>query len=479
MAESEGNKPASSTPHADRHLWEYRWFRDAAILVVVALLILLVWWTRAILLPVVLGLALAYMANPLITYLQQRARLPRWLSTFGLLMVGLIALSGAVLYLLPRLLGQAYSLVQRVPTYVQTLTQKLQNLLQYSVSLEEPAAQTSPTTAPVATIAPDAAAGAMTPDAATVTLPNEAPTHVTIAPDAATVRLSPDATSVALPSDIAVTMTPDQAALLDPATTSAPAAHGNPLLFGPDGLLHSLAQMDLSQLGATVLKWLGFGVGVVSSAVSIGAYLILAVAITLICFFYFSWKFDGIIAWFAQFVPGQNRTRTLHILSRMDKAIAAWFRGRLLQAMLLGSILSVGWGFAGVPYWLLLGILGGMLNLIPYMSGLTLPVVILMILLDAFAQGSPITWWAILLWPAVVFAFGQLFDGWVVEPLVQGQATSLDPLSVLIAVLIGGSLAGVLGMILAIPTAACVKILWQEVIQARVREILNGSPTAG
>ncbi len=442
MSESEGKKPASPSFPADRHLWEFRWFRDAALLVIVALLILLVWWTRAILLPVVLGLALAYMANPLITYLQHRARLPRWLSTFGLLMVGLVALSGAVLYLLPRLLGQAYSLVQRVPTYVQTLTQKLQNLLQYSVSLEEPASQTSPAADPAATTA-------------------------VITPEAVTATVKPDAASVTLPTDVT--------AVVDPAATNTPAEQGNHLLFGPDGLLHSLTQMDLGQLGSTVLKWLGFGVGVVSSALSITAYLILAVVITLVCFFYFSWKFDGILGWFGQFVPSHSRVRSLHILGRMDKAIAAWFRGRLVQAMLLGSILSIGWGFAGVPYWLILGILGGMLNLIPYMSGLTLPVAILLILLDAFTQGTPISWWAILLWPALVFAFGQLFDGWVVEPLVQGQATSLDPLSVLIAVLIGGTLAGVLGMILAIPTAACVKILWQEVIQHRVREILNGS----
>ena len=58
----------------------------------------------------------------------------------------------------------------------------------------------------------------------------------------------------------------------------------------------------------------------------------------------------------------------------------------------------------------------------------------------------------------------------MVEPIVQGRVTNLDPLTVLLSVLVGGALAGLLGMVLAIPIAACIKILSQEVLVPRLRE---------
>jgi predicted PurR-regulated permease PerM len=74
----------------------------------------------------------------------------------------------------------------------------------------------------------------------------------------------------------------------------------------------------------------------------------------------------------------------------------------------------------------------------------------------------------------VVYLIAQLADGWLVEPVVQGKATNLDPLTVMLAVIIGGSLAGLLGMLLAIPFAACGKILAREVILPELRQFAEG-----
>ena len=59
----------------------------------------------------------------------------------------------------------------------------------------------------------------------------------------------------------------------------------------------------------------------------------------------------------------------------------------------------------------------------------------------------------------------------MVEPLVQGQATNLDPLTVMLVVLVGGTLAGLLGMLLAIPLAACEKILSREWLLPKLRDV--------
>ena len=87
---------------------------------------------------------------------------------------------------------------------------------------------------------------------------------------------------------------------------------------------------------------------------------------------------------------------------------------------------------------------------------------------------GPVLWWAIL-GPTLVYGVGQGLDAWVIEPVVQGQATDLDALTVLLVVLAGGAVAGLLGLLLAIPVAACIKILWHEVAGPRLRAIARAS----
>jgi len=152
----------------------------------------------------------------------------------------------------------------------------------------------------------------------------------------------------------------------------------------------------------------------------------------------------------------------------MNDTVSAFVRGRLVQSFVVGVVLTSGWGIASVPYWLLLGVLGGVLNLVPYLPIVGGVLAVIVSVVDALAGGG-LTFGAVL-WPAVVYLIAQTSDNYLVEPLVQGKATDLDPLTVLIVVLLGGALLGLLGMILAIPTAACIKILAKEVVLPRLRE---------
>ena len=131
---------------------------------------------------------------------------------------------------------------------------------------------------------------------------------------------------------------------------------------------------------------------------------------------------------------------------------------------------ELGWGLAGVPFFLLLGITAALLNMIPYAAFVTWPVALLLTWSNyASTHDGGFSFWTILVWPTVVYGLGQLLDGWIIEPMVQGKATNLDPLAILLAVLIGGTLAGLFGMLLAIPTMACLKILAQELVIPRLR----------
>lgn len=247
---------------------------------------------------------------------------------------------------------------------------------------------------------------------------------------------------------------------------------------------HAASKVDWSAIGSAALKSLDIGYQVISSTIGLASYAVLAIAVLFFCFYFFVWKFDAITHWFIPFIPESHREKTLTVIHKMDHSVSGFIHGRMVQATCVAVVLSVGWGFAHVPYFLLLGILGGVLNLIPYAAVASWPLAILLTWLDTLtggaashaatqaAQAAPaFSVMHVFVWPTIVYVIAQGLDGWVVEPLVQGKATDLDPLTVMLVVLLGGSLAGLLGMLIAIPTAACIKIFARDVALPRLRAI--------
>ena len=233
--------------------------------------------------------------------------------------------------------------------------------------------------------------------------------------------------------------------------------------------------LDLKSVGSLLVQVLGYGLNLLNSTISLTVYLALVLVVVSVSFFYFSWKFDRMVAWFAQFIPKASQAQTLAIIARLDVTVAAFVRGRLIQGLVMAAILTLGWWLCAVPYWLLLGVAAGTLNLVPFAAVVGWLLAVVLGTVDYLHEGGGFTVW-VMIWPTLVYLVAQALDGWVVEPMVQGKATDLDPLTVLLAVLIGGTLAGVVGLIVAIPVAACVKILCQELVLPRLRAASN--PTA-
>ncbi|ADJ27991.1 conserved hypothetical protein [Nitrosococcus watsonii C-113] len=73
----------------------------------------------------------------------------------------------------------------------------------------------------------------------------------------------------------------------------------------------------------------------------------------------------------------------------------------------------------------------------------------------------------VVIWPSLVYGIVQFFDGWLVTPWIQGRSLNLGAITVVIIVLIGGTVGGLYGLLLCIPMAACAKILFTELILPR------------
>lgn len=362
------------------HLWQRRWFRDLLLMALIVLLALIMWRARAIVIPAILGLALAYAVNPLINLAQRRMGVPRLLTTLLVLVVLAAAIGALGWFVVPKLVDQTAQLLRRAGDYTEWV---------------------------IARIDWDWLVNLLTPQ--------------------------------------------DKAAAQENAGAGAAAA-----------------AVDWRGIMSTSLAWLGVGLGAVGAAFVFTAYLVVAILVVLFCFIFFSWRFEAMAAWCRDLIPAGRRQRALHVIGRMDRAVSGFIRGRLIQSLVMATILCVGWKFTHVPYWMLLGVLSGLLNLIPFAAVIGFAAALALTSVDQLTGEQGFTW-GMLVWPTVVYAVAQLLDGWVVEPLVQGKSTDLDLITVLLAVLVGGTLAGAVGMILAIPVAACLKILAQELLLPRLR----------
>jgi len=391
------------TEAADRRLWEFRWVRDLVVLAVIVLVVVAAYSIRAILTPVLIGLALAYVCNPMIVWMHRRWRLPRWAGVSALLGGFVLVVLGLLLYLTPPLVVQTVRLVRRMPGY-----------------FEKVSAQLGIDWAAVGASAMQHASGG----------------------------------SGGAGAGSGETMTPGNEA-------GASGASGGGTLSG----------VDLQALGRVMLDWLGLGLDLVGSAVSLTTYLGLFAVLVSIAFFLFGWKLDLLIKGCEPYLPVKYKAELIPMLGKMDRTVSAFIRGRLIQSLVMAVVLSVGWWLFDVPYWLLLGVLGGVLNLVPFAAVLAGVAAVALAVVESLG-GDGFTLWAVAA-PLLVYVAAQGLDGWVVEPIVQGSATELDPLVVTIIVVAGGALAGVAGMILAIPVAACVKILAQDMLLPKLRQDLS------
>lgn len=156
------------------------------------------------------------------------------------------------------------------------------------------------------------------------------------------------------------------------------------------------------------------------------------------------------------------REEITHFTATLTRVMGGWIRGTLIQSAVVATLISIGLAVIGVPYALAIGLIAGVLNVVPYLG----PAI--MALLAAIA-GLFVSPWAAIWAVVVVFAVQQL-DSLVMAPRIMGDQVDLHPLLVVFALLVGASLFGVPGMILSVPVAAIIKamfVFWYEKRTAR------------
>ncbi len=155
-----------------------------------------------------------------------------------------------------------------------------------------------------------------------------------------------------------------------------------------------------------------------------------------------------------ELVPNRYFELVLNLLHRIDAQLGGYVRGMVLSVMIVSLLSSIGLYFIGLEHFLLIGILAGLANVIPYLGpliGIVAGVIATVLQYSALSFGLVIP-------VIIVFAIVQLVDNVFVAPMVVGRSVNLHPLLVIFAVLVGSELFGAVGMLLAVPTTAVIKV---------------------
>lgn len=153
-------------------------------------------------------------------------------------------------------------------------------------------------------------------------------------------------------------------------------------------------------------------------------------------------------------VPNRYFELILNLLHRIDRQLGSYMRGMVLSVIIVSLLSSTGLYIIGLEHFLVIGLLAGLANVIPYMGpaiGIIAGVVAAVLQYSALSFGVVIP-------VIIVFVIVQLVDNVFVAPMVVGRSVNLHPLLVIFAVFVGSELFGAVGMLLAVPTTAVIKV---------------------
>jgi predicted PurR-regulated permease PerM len=152
-------------------------------------------------------------------------------------------------------------------------------------------------------------------------------------------------------------------------------------------------------------------------------------------------------------VPRRYQKTVRRLAEEVDASLSAFLHGQFTVMLVLGTLYSLGYSIVGIPLAVGVGILTGMLCFIPYLGAATGFIIALLMAIFSFAGWQPI------LGVAIVFASVQALDAAIVTPRILGGKLGLQPLWIIVALMAGGELFGFLGVLLAVPTTAVLKVL--------------------
>ncbi len=236
----------------------------------------------------------------------------------------------------------------------------------------------------------------------------------------------------------------------------------------PMGQLDAM-QGSLANMSSVAISFMEqFVQGIFKSGAAILNVLSLLL-ITPVVAFYLLRDWDALVEKADGYLPRAHAATIREQLSIIDSTLAGFIRGQLNVCLILGVYFAIALSLVGLKFGLLIGLMSGLLVIIPYVGALFGAVVSLGV---AFFQFDSYEGVAVVL---AVFLMGQVLEGYILTPRLVGSRVGLHPVWVIFGMLAGAALFGFVGVLLAVPVSAVIGVL----IRFALSRYLNSSYYSG
>jgi predicted PurR-regulated permease PerM len=170
--------------------------------------------------------------------------------------------------------------------------------------------------------------------------------------------------------------------------------------------------------------------------------------------FYFLLDAGHIVRAFVRLFPHDERARVAEACARITGKVSAWLAGQLLLGAIIGGTAAIALFLMGVPYFYVLALISGVGELIPIIGPIVAAVPAVLVALTV----SP----TLALGVAAFFFAQQQLENHILVPRIMSRQVGVSPVIVIVSLLVGGSLLGILGAIIAVPSAAILQVIFEE-----------------
>jgi predicted PurR-regulated permease PerM len=232
----------------------------------------------------------------------------------------------------------------------------------------------------------------------------------------------------------------------------------SPVVPGKDWLVKRLTEMQVKEglvnaittsrsLIEAGAAWFGTLFSMVSFAILFPIYL-----------YYFMLDLPAIWDWIKTHLPGRHRDRIVAVCARIHDGMSAFLRGRIVIAVLKGFLTAAGLAIIGIPYAFLIGMLAGILSILPFVgAALGLVASLVLVIVSGTGVGA-------LIGVIVVFVVAEIVEGYVLYPLILSDKLDMHPATMLFSVLAWGAILGAFGVLVAIPLTIVVRAVAAELL---------------
>lgn len=217
--------------------------------------------------------------------------------------------------------------------------------------------------------------------------------------------------------------------------------------------LQGAAPEIAAAVGRWLIDWLSSLLGIFN--------VLLDLLLFAFVFYYFLRDFHVVNRRLLSAAPARHRDRIRDLLSEIDLNLKTVLRGQLMVAVAMGACYTLGLSLAGVPYAVLIGPVSGLGNFLPYVGPL-LGMVPAFLFTALHHSGDAAGLAVQAAWILGVFGLVQVLESYWLTPKLAGESVGLGPVAVLFALSVGGALLGIVGVVVALPLAAIVKVLLER-----------------